>query len=88
MSRLEKFVLLYFSHILTTIPIPLVLLVLQVVTPLQALSAALLLAGFWTLVGAAMMVSRETRPMRRLYLVVGLALVAASVLPSLSLGGL
>jgi hypothetical protein len=83
MSRLGKFVVLYFSHILTTIPIPLVLLLLQVVTPLQALSAALLLAGFWTLVGAAMMVSRETRPMRRLYLVVGLALVAASVLPSL-----
>jgi hypothetical protein len=83
MSRLGKFVVLYFSHILTTIPIPLVLLVLQVVTPLQALSTALLLAGFWTLVGAAMMVSRETRPMRRLYLVVGLALIAASVLPSL-----
>jgi hypothetical protein len=83
MSRLGKFVVLYFSHTLTTIPIPLVLLVLQVVTPLQALSAALLLAGFWTLVGAAMMVSGETRPMRRLYLVVGLALVAASIVPSL-----
>jgi hypothetical protein len=50
MSRFARFVVLYYSHVLTTIPVPLVLLVLRLVSPLQALSVALLLAGFWTLV--------------------------------------
>lgn len=52
-------------------------------SPLQALSVALLLAGFWTLVGAISMVSLETRQLRRLCLTVGVALVVVSVLPSL-----
>ena len=83
MSKLAKFVVLYYSHILTTIPIPLLLLLLKLVSPLQALSVALFIAGFWTLVGAASMVSPETRQLRRLYLAAGMALVVASVIPSL-----
>jgi len=83
MSRFARFVVLYYSHVLTTIPVPLVLLVLRLVSPLQALSVALLLAGFWTLVGAVSMVSLETRQLRRLYMAVGVALVVVSVLPSL-----
>lgn len=82
-SRFARFVVLYYSHILTTIPVPLVLLVLHLVSPPQALSVALLLAGFWTLVGAVSMVSSETRQLRRLYMAVGIALVVVSVLPSL-----
>jgi len=82
-SRLARFVVLYYSHVLTTIPVPLVLLVLRLVTPLQALSVALLIAGFWTLVGAVSMISLETRQLRRLYMAVGIALVVVSVLPSL-----
>ena len=82
-SKLARFVILYYSHVLTTLPIPLFLLVFGLVTPLQALSVALLVAGFWTLVGAATMVSEETRQLRRLYLVAGVALVVASVIPSL-----
>jgi hypothetical protein len=83
MSRFARFVVLYYSHVLTTLPVPLVLLVLRLVSPLQALSVALLLAGFWTLVGAISMVSPETRQLRRLYMAVGIALVVVSALPSL-----
>ena len=83
MSRFARFIVLYYSHVLTTIAAPLVLLVLRLVSPLQALSVALLLAGFWTLVGAVSMVSLETRQLRRLYVTVGIALVLVSVIPSL-----
>ena len=83
MSKLARFVILYYCHIFTTIPIPLALLLARVVSPLQALSVALLLAGAWTLVGAASMLSPETRQLRRLYTVAGVALVAASVIPAL-----
>lgn len=83
MSRFARFVVLYYSHVLTTIPVPLVLLALRLVSPLQALSVTLLLAGFWTLVGAVSMVSQETRQLRRLYMAVGVALVVVSALPSL-----
>lgn len=83
MSRFARFVVLYYSHVLTTIPVPLVLLALRLVSPLQALSVALLLAGFWTLVGAVSMVSQETRQLRRLYMAVGIALVVVSAIPSL-----
>lgn len=50
-SRFARFVVLYYSHVLTAIPVALVLLVLRLVRPLQALLEALLLTGFWTLVG-------------------------------------
>jgi hypothetical protein len=83
MSRFPRFVVLYYSHALTTIPVPLVPLALRLVSPLQALSVALFLAGFWTLVGAVSMVSFETRQLRRLYMAFGIALVVVSVLPSL-----
>ena len=70
-SRLARFVVLYYSHILTTIPVPVALLVLRVVSPTQAVSLVLLLAGFWTLVGAASMFSKEMSRFRRLYAWVG-----------------
>lgn len=81
--RMARFVVLYYSHVLTTIPVPLVLLVVHVIDPVQALGVALFLAGFWTLVGGAFMVSPETRQLRRLYLVVGSGLVIVSFLPLL-----
>jgi len=67
MSKLARFVVLYYSHILTTIPVPIALLVVGLVSPLQAVSLVLLLAGFWTLVGAVLMISNETRRLRRLH---------------------
>jgi hypothetical protein len=82
-ASMSRFVVLYYSHVLTTIPVPLVLLILHLASPFHALSVALPLVGFWTLVGAVSMVSLETRQLRRLYLAVGAALVAVSVLPSL-----
>ena len=41
LSRFARFVVFYYSHVLTTIPVPLVLLVLRLVSPLQALSVVL-----------------------------------------------
>ena len=81
MSNLGRFVVLYHSNALTTIPVPIALLVLGVVSPLQALSVVLLLAGFWTLVGACMMSSDETRQLRKWYTRVGIALVVLSAAP-------
>jgi hypothetical protein len=75
---MARFVVLYYSHILTTIPIPLALLLTNVVSPRGALSLVLFLAGFWTLVGAVTMASSETRQLRRLYAVMGVVLVVLS----------
>jgi len=83
LSKLGRFVVLYYSHALTTIPVPIALLVLGLVSPLQALSIVLLLAGFWTLVGALMMASDETRQLRKWYMKVGLALLLISAAPLL-----
>jgi len=83
MSKLARFVILYYSHILTTIPVPIAFLIAKLVSPLQALSMVLFLAGFWTLVGAAFMFSEETRRLRRLYLVAGVALVSLAAVPLL-----
>ncbi len=83
MSKLGRFVVLYYSHALTTIPVPIALLVLGLVSPLQALSIVLLLAGFWTLVGAVMLASDETRQLRKWYTRVGIALVLLSGVPLL-----
>jgi hypothetical protein len=83
MSRLGRFVVLYYSPGLTTIPMPIALLVLGLVSPRQALSVVLLLAGFWTLVGALMMASDETRQLRKWYTRVGIALVLLSAAPLL-----
>lgn len=77
-SKMARFIILYYSHILTTIPIPLALLISKLLTPRGALSLVLFLAGFWTLVGAFSMVSAETKQLRRLYAVVGTALVVLS----------
>jgi len=83
LSKLGRFVVLYYSHALTTIPVPIALLVLGLVSPLQALSIVLLLAGFWTLVGAVMLASDETRQLRKWYTRVGIALVLLSGVPLL-----
>ena len=80
LSRLARFVVLYYSHILTTLPIPIALLVLGVVSPIRALSLVLLLAGFWTIVGAFTMVSEDTKQLKKMYAVVGVALVAGSMI--------
>jgi hypothetical protein len=81
LSKLGRFVVLYYSHALTTIPVPIAMLVLGLVSPLQALSVVLLLAGFWTLVGAFMMSSDETRQLRKWYTRLGIALVVLSAGP-------
>lgn len=75
---MARFIVLYYSHILTTIPIPLALLLTNLVSPRGALALVLFLAGFWTLVGALFMGSEETAQLRRLYVVVGMALVILS----------
>jgi hypothetical protein len=75
---MARFIVLYYSHILTTIPIPLALLILNLVSPRGALALVLFLAGFWTLVGALTMVSRDTRQLRRLFAVMGIVLVLLS----------
>jgi hypothetical protein len=85
-SRIARFVVLYYSHILTTIPLPLALLVFRIVNVAETISLVLFLAGFWTLVGAALMTSKETRQLRRSY-VVGASLVLVSSL-TLFLNGL
>jgi hypothetical protein len=82
-STFGRFVVLYYSHALTTIPAPVALLFLGLVTPLQALSAVLFLAGFWTLVGSLLMASDETRQLRKWYTRVGIALVVLSAGPLL-----
>jgi hypothetical protein len=83
LSKLGRFGVLYYAHALTTVPVPLALLVLGIVTPLEALSIVLLLAGFWTLVGGLMMASDETRQLRKWYTRVGIALVLLSAAPLL-----
>jgi hypothetical protein len=81
-SRTARFAVLYYSHILTTIPVPIALLATHLVTQLQALSLVLLLAGSWTLLGAAIMNSADSRQLRRLYIYVGGFLVALSIVSS------
>jgi hypothetical protein len=83
LSKLGRFVVLCYSHALATIPLPIALLVLELVTPLQALSVVLLLAGFWTLVGALVMSSDETGQLRKWYTRVGIALILLSAAPLL-----
>jgi hypothetical protein len=82
-STFGRFVVLYYSHALTTIPVPVALLFLGLVTPLQALSVVLFLAGFWTLVGSLLMASDETRQLRKWYTRVGILLVLLSAAPLL-----
>ena len=83
LSKLGRFVVLYYSHALTTIPVPIALLVAGLASPLQALSVVLALAGFWTLVGALMMTSTETTQLRKWYTRVGILLVLLSAAPLL-----
>src|SRR5690349_8338220 len=78
-SRVARFVVLYYSHILTTIPIPIALLADHLVTALQALSLVLFIAGFWTLIGATLMRSQESKQLRRIYIYVGGFLVTVSI---------
>ncbi len=75
---MARFIVLYYSHILTTIPIPLALLIINLVSPQGALALVLLLAGFWTLVGGVTMVSKDLKQLRRLYLVMGVVLMLVS----------
>jgi len=63
--------------------VPIALLVLGLVSPLQALSIVLLLAGFWTFVGTLMMASYETRQLRKWYTRVGIALIVLTAVPLL-----
>ncbi len=71
-SKLARFVVLYYSHILTTTPTPLVIPSLGLVTPVEALGLVLLIAGFWTLVGAFFMFSKDVRQLKKLYTWVGI----------------
>lgn len=79
-SKIARFVILYYSHILTTVPIPLAMLLLGWVTPVESLGLVLLIAGFWTLVGAFFMFSKDVRLLKKLYTFVGVALVLVSAL--------
>jgi hypothetical protein len=79
------FVLLYFTHILTTVLIPIALLELGLVSPIETLSLILLIAGVWTLIGTLFLESKDTSGLRRAYLIAGLLLLGISAFLYLSL---
>ncbi len=74
-----RFVVLYSLHILTTILVPVVLLVLGLINHLQTVSLILLLAGVWALVGTIFMMSKDTRPLRRAYAIFAIIILVIAV---------
>jgi hypothetical protein len=76
----RKFLILYFTHILTTAVLPIALYVFGIIDPAQTLVMIVAFAGFWTLVGVVFIKSQDSRHLRKFYFVFGIIFVVVAVL--------
>jgi hypothetical protein len=78
--RPARFALLFALHILTTAFIPIALFILGFVNSVQTLELIILLAGLWSLLGAALMIAADARWLRAVYAIAGFLLVGLAAL--------